>query len=899
MRSFRHLVICLAALALLSVVAICAVGSCEGQRATLTLMVYMCGSDLESRAGAATEDLEEMMAAMPADGSVEIVALAGGSTDWKSDIDPEAANIYRLTPQGIELAEAGAPACMGDGATRERLLGYGHDYCPAERYALLLWDHGAGPMMGVCFDEHYTEGQGMDGLTLIELRDALADSPFADEKLAWIGFDACLMASAETACVVAPYAEYMIASQETEPAEGWCYGFLADAARDASGAETGRRAVDAYAGYYEGSLSDITLSCVDLSKMGAVAAEMSALYEGFTVEPANYAHFARGRNEARSIGSGVAYAYDLVDLADLMEVYEAENIAECGALRTALAEAVVCNYANVPFHNGLSLYYPFDNKSRYMSPWASVANEIDFAEGYRAFIQRSSAIWLGEALADWREPNHISSDGAERNVLTLELSDGQLAQYAGSRLLVLEEAEPGMFRPVYNTEDVALRGNLLTASYSGEALFIMDEAGLPRSGAVYYREKDGDLHVLATVYLPDETSTLGRRAEVVWLRYRPSGAGGYAFVDASVIGEDGLAGKSTLRLEDCAEFEFATIPCVPVRDDAGKLLPYSQWDFSTYRVGDWINDILPDTVTFLPLYDEEPRWAMFEITDLQGEVYASELYALPNDNRVSLQLPRQTLLDSEVCAVTLEAAEASVGAYPSLDLTCTLENRTDQRIRVFFRNLWFDATQVADTPVDGLAYLDGGEKQTRRLRITASTLRDARVRRLDILRFDIEVERRDDGAWPVTENQRVGLPLRLDAGMLISDAAYSSPLDSATWGDVDVELLDVDQSSESYAKALIRFANRGAEAIRIGWDRKRFRLNDVPRDGYFLMDSLELPPGGDACLWATFLNEDGRTLRERVERLEFAVYAYDDDRFDAAQRRDEAVVRLEAGNDGG
>ena len=68
-------------------------GGCEAARSAVTLMVYMCGSDLESRAGAATQDLEELMAAMPADGSVEIVALLGGSTGWKSAVNADSADI--------------------------------------------------------------------------------------------------------------------------------------------------------------------------------------------------------------------------------------------------------------------------------------------------------------------------------------------------------------------------------------------------------------------------------------------------------------------------------------------------------------------------------------------------------------------------------------------------------------------------------------------------------------------------------------------------------------------------------------------------------------------------------------------------------------------------------------
>ena len=45
---------------------------------------------------------------------------------------------------------------------------------------------------------------------------------------------------------MAPYAEYMIASEETEPTSGWNYRFLSGLEKDESGAETGQRIIDAY-----------------------------------------------------------------------------------------------------------------------------------------------------------------------------------------------------------------------------------------------------------------------------------------------------------------------------------------------------------------------------------------------------------------------------------------------------------------------------------------------------------------------------------------------------------------------------------------------------------------------------------------------------------------------------
>ena len=59
-----------------------------------------------------------------------------------------------------------------------RFLGHSYHNYPADKYALILWDHGRGPMEGVCFDELYTNLGEEDSLSLEELKQALTDSPF-------------------------------------------------------------------------------------------------------------------------------------------------------------------------------------------------------------------------------------------------------------------------------------------------------------------------------------------------------------------------------------------------------------------------------------------------------------------------------------------------------------------------------------------------------------------------------------------------------------------------------------------------------------------------------------------------------------------------------------------------
>jgi hypothetical protein len=105
---------------------------------------------------------------------------------------------------------------------------------PADRYVLILSDHGLGwpggwsdpapgssdpgraPLIGAL---------GGDHLYLSEIDDALGQirQQTGLEKFDIIGMDACLMSQLEVYAALQPHARYAIASEETEPALGWAY----------------------------------------------------------------------------------------------------------------------------------------------------------------------------------------------------------------------------------------------------------------------------------------------------------------------------------------------------------------------------------------------------------------------------------------------------------------------------------------------------------------------------------------------------------------------------------------------------------------------------------------------------------------------------------------------------
>ena len=699
----------------------------QDNTAAMTLMVYLCGSDLETTRGAASADLAEMIAAYPDGDDLQVVVMASGAAAWHSDIAPDNAAICMLNGDGLHPVGAGASGSMGDPATLGTLLACGYEQFPARQYALLLWDHGAGPLLGVCFDERYTDENGMDGLTLAEIGQALAASPFAREKLAWIGFDACLMASLETACMAAPYARYMIASQETEPSTGWDYAFLTDLAQDASGEETGRRAAACYMASQEDSLAAATLSCVDLSCMAEVSAGMDALFGQLrlTQQDGGYTQLAACRADTKSTGCASAYAYDLIDLVDLLEVYQAEETADCGGLLAQLARAIVVNRSNTPFLNGLSVYYPFENKAQYRS--AALTPEALPAE-YAAFLAEAAEIWLGDTLTDWSGERSLETEAqAGETAVTLSLTEEQAAGFTSARLMILALVRGDEHQLIYQTDDAVLtEDGRVTAVYRGDALFLTDSRGDMLTGAIPYRlTEDG---IALTVLLIGENDAGDSDICGARLMYRLEEDGALTFAGAMAVTEDPtLQGKATVNLGDYDRMAVYAGTAVPQRAEDGALQPWRWWTKGDTVYGYWI-DLAQEEwqPAFLKAQDGLQRYAMLEITDVQHNTVCSELQAIGNPNILPLDTEKQTLLDTADCRLTLTGAQLIRGLYPSLRILMACENRTGRTLTLEASMLRLDDTVVMLTG-GSTQTIAPGETQTVQVEFSGERLQISRI----------------------------------------------------------------------------------------------------------------------------------------------------------------------------
>ena len=761
-----------------------------GAVAERTLFVYITGSDLESRCGAASEDLAEMIEGMPDDGSLTVYALTGGANEWQTDIPADANYLWQVTNEGLVLIREGEERSMGDAATLRDFLCEAAALAPDGPKALVLWDHGGGPLAGVCLDERFPTGEGGDCLLIAELEQALAQSPFAAEPLEFIGFDACLMCTAEVACAVAPYARYMVASQEPEPANGWDWRVLGELGSCADGAAAGAAIVRSYAEAQADRLAPATLSCLDLAWAERVSVETGRLFSA--LEPCldeAYASLAACRSDVKAMAMSSPAVWDLIDLRDLADLLEEAGIADVSALREALDGMVVCSWANEPYTYGLSIYYPFENKQRYSQPWSLRYDDLAFSEGYRSYLRAFSTVWLSASRISWRDEAAISAFAMnQRTLLRMPLEGAEAEDIAHARYIVLEDGSDGEYRLLYASEDLRVSEQAVSAQYQGEALYMLDDGGGILAGPLTWRRTGEGLAVGAIL-----EGAQGR--DSVYLLFQEDADGTYALTDVYTY-QDGLDmfTVSSLWPERGDDLVFAAWYRVMPDKDA----PYENWPYGENVAIEFVT--VPDgpiRLAFLPLPAEGTRAALFELTDLQANTHLSSLIELPDISSMPLAVDEQTA-QACGCALSLESAQIVTSPTGGLRFALRLEAPEGAGIQARLMGVALDSASFPDERVSWEADIPAGGSAELELRVSANALEQACVREVRTLSVILRI----DG-----EDAVFSFALALDAGMVSTGQDEAEALVSAAGEALRCEILEIGMNERGVITVDLRLEN--------------------------------------------------------------------------------------------
>jgi hypothetical protein len=357
------------------------------EKAKWTFMVYMAGDNNLSTAG--ETDLKEMRA-IGSTAEVNVVAEFDNEGD-------RGTNRYLIKRDGLnEEVESMGETDSGDPKVLTAFVDWAVKKYPAERYALILWNHGGGwepseidriargvgtrnysvreatersssPLgklffrttlekilsrpspeeRAICCDD----GSG-HSLDTVELGKAMGQAKkIIGKPLDLLGMDACLMSNLEVAYQARPYVKCLVASEESEPNEGWPYTAVLQKLVDTptlAPADFSSHIVAAYIRSYVDMKykGPVTQAALDLSKISVVTDPLDKLANALI------AHLPKAAREIWSAQRNSARFWHntLWDIAHFCEELEKETAnravrdaakSVCSALQSGSSQFVL------------------------------------------------------------------------------------------------------------------------------------------------------------------------------------------------------------------------------------------------------------------------------------------------------------------------------------------------------------------------------------------------------------------------------------------------------------------------------------------------------------------------------------------------------------------------------
>lgn len=396
-----------------------------------TVLVYMCGSNLESGNGFGSYVMNRMND-MESSDNVNVIVETGGTEQWvnktaktsdealaKVDIPADALGRYQIKKdEVIDLGSVELDS-MGKSSTLSDFISWGKENYPAKKYMLVLWNHGYVEPYGnlEADDIFYKDVDGNviyyqdvpedaylenDCIDLDELSQALKDGGTHFESIV---FNTCLSSSLEIAKSVAPYANYMVSSEESIPcAIGIPEQYIAylNANPDCSGKDVGKFICEMYSSALlevidiigsdstnAGNFTKATMACIDLSAVD----EMWTCYTDITkhlyysiYDMDSYTGFLNASANCENYGSSANVEGNLIDLkAFLMNAsnYLTDTDSDEKLISLIDENIIAMNGPARSNSYGMSIYFPSYNylfNYRASLEGELIANNIPYTE---------------------------------------------------------------------------------------------------------------------------------------------------------------------------------------------------------------------------------------------------------------------------------------------------------------------------------------------------------------------------------------------------------------------------------------------------------------------------------------------------------------------------------------
>ncbi len=356
-----------------------------------TVMIYMEANN--SLANFALETFSEILKVGKKKGLTIIVQVDTGKHKVVDGISgmPKGSGVKRVVVHKDSVTEeekdVGDDMVSPEGLAN--FIEWGVKQHPADRYAVMLWDHGAG-WHGCC----EAETPSLRAMSLKDIskgfKKGLEQS--GEKEIDLVGFDECLMAEVEVAHALAPYVHVMVASEELEPGEGMDYEkWLGAIASDPTmkPTEVGKAIADGYVNHVEGQSGNptYTLSVLNLHKLEALETATGKMGKQLS-KLDDWSAVGAARAKSDEFGGQDKDAFNVIDLGQFAKnAKKLDGVDAAADVLTAMDELVTYSVAG-PMHKGvkgLSIYLPQQNvDSEYESvgfndKWTSFVNK--YADG--------------------------------------------------------------------------------------------------------------------------------------------------------------------------------------------------------------------------------------------------------------------------------------------------------------------------------------------------------------------------------------------------------------------------------------------------------------------------------------------------------------------------------------
>lgn len=590
-----------------------------------TIMIYMVGSNLESDSKIATSEIASIDPDSIDLDKTNILLYTGGTKKWHNFVSNEENAIYELKEDGFEKVETYDKKNMGDYETLLSFLNYSTDNYEAQYYDLVFYNHG-GAIQGAIYDD-FTN----DNLSLLEFEKALDKSDFNEKnKLNTVLFRTCLNGTIEIASVFAPYADYLIASEEVTNGQTGesVLNFINELDKNDDAVSYGKKFIKAY----EDQMANIDplgfksipmYSIIDLSKIEELNKEMEKYFNSIDLN-SNYSKIIKLRTELFQFGYSFynESSYDMVDLYSLVEGLDDYTSVSSTKVLSLIDDAVVYNWASSKEFHGLSVYFPYRGSKEMKSQFLSSYDKYSNVDSYTKFIKQVNSLSTSNkasSFANFSNKKDVAIDN--KTEFSLKLSEEQKNDYADSIYIVFSKQENGKYKVVYSSDNATLDGNTLKTSISNNLIKATDkESGESSYLMLVERNSNGKKSITTSSVLTDVVNSDPFRmtAASAFFDFKEDGT---PYVNAYISLENGKASGAVIDSSEYQSVAFITSD-YEIFDQDGNYT--ENWDNNGVISGPEFS-FKNLELSKATLDDNGDYYCIFKITDIYGNTYYSDI----------------------------------------------------------------------------------------------------------------------------------------------------------------------------------------------------------------------------------------------------------------------------------